>query len=125
MMLNLNESFAGLRILSLVSKQSIHREVYEALTPKSQKVYLIVYDNHNRRMLMDKGKMREFAMLSRLTNAAFPIPIKTDEALLKKVLSATRPSVTTEELRQYRKIWDEFTNKSTTQRQTIGYRAYN
>ena len=48
-----------------------------------------------------------------------------DEALLKKVLSATRPSVTTEELRQYRRIWDEFMNKSTTQRQTIGYRAYN
>ena len=71
-MLNLNESFAGLRILSLVSKQSFHREVYEALTPKSQKVYLIVYDNHNSRMLMDKGKMREFAMLSKLTNAAFP-----------------------------------------------------
>ena len=77
MMLNLNESFAGLRILSLVSKQSSHREVYEALAPKSQKVYLIVYDNHNSRMLMDKGKMREFAMLSKLTNAAFPIPIKT------------------------------------------------
>ena len=48
-----------------------------------------------------------------------------DEALLKKVLSATRPSVTTEELRQYRKIWDEFMNKNTTHRQTIGYRAYN
>lgn len=48
-----------------------------------------------------------------------------DEALLKKVLSATRPSVTTEELRQYRKIWDEFMNKNTTQRQTIGYRAFN
>lgn len=125
MMLNLNESFAGLRILSLVSKQSFHREVYEALTPKSQKVYLIVYDNHNSRMLMDNGKVREFAMLSKLTNAAFPIPIKTDEALLKKVLSATRPSVTTEELRQYRRIWDEFMNKSTTQRKTIGYRAYN
>lgn len=77
MMLNLNESFAGLRILSLVSKQSFHREVYEALTPKSQKVYLFVYDNHNSRMLMDKGKMREFAMLSKLTNAAFPQPIKT------------------------------------------------
>lgn len=76
MMLNLNESFAGLRILSLVSKQSFHREVYEALTPKSQKVYLIVYDSHNSRMLMDKGKMREFVMLSKLTNAAFPQPIK-------------------------------------------------
>ena len=77
MMLNLNESFAGLRILSLVSKQSFYREVYEALTPKSQKVYLIVYDNHNSRMLMDNGKVREFAMLSKLTNAAFPQPIKT------------------------------------------------
>ena len=32
-MLNLNESFAGLRILSLVSKPSFHREVYEAQAP--------------------------------------------------------------------------------------------
>ena len=55
-MLNLNESFAGLRILSLVSKQSFYREVYEALTPKSQKVYLIVYDNHNN-TLMRKGRL--------------------------------------------------------------------
>ncbi len=71
-MLNLNESFAGLRILSLVSKQNFHREVYEAQTPKGKKVYLIVYDNHNSRMLMEKGKMREFAMLKNLSNAAFP-----------------------------------------------------
>ena len=75
-MLNLNESFDGMRILSLVSKQSSHREVYKAQTPKGEMVYLIVYDNHNSRALMDKGKMREFAMLSKLTNAAFPQPIK-------------------------------------------------
>lgn len=76
MMLNLNESFAGLRILSLVSKPSFYREVYEAQASDGKKVYLIVYDNHNSRMLMDKkGKMKEFTMLSDMTNAAFPKPI--------------------------------------------------
>jgi transitional endoplasmic reticulum ATPase len=76
MMLNLNESFAGLRILSLVSKQSFYREVYEAQAPGGKKVYLTVYDNHNSRILMDKkGKMKEFTILSDMTNAAFPKPI--------------------------------------------------
>lgn len=75
-MLNLNESFAGMRILSLVSKQSSHREVYKAQTPKGEMVYLIVYDNYNSRVLMDKGKLREFVLLSNLTNVAFPKPVK-------------------------------------------------
>lgn len=76
-MLNLYEPFAGLQILSLVSKHSLYREVYEAQTPKGEKVYLIVYDNHNSRLLMDKGKVREFALLSGVTNAVLPKPIKT------------------------------------------------
>jgi len=77
MMLNLKEPFAGLRILKLVSKQSLYREVYEAKTPGGTKVYLIVYDNHTSQMLMNKGVMKEFAMIRDLQNMAFPSPINS------------------------------------------------
>lgn len=72
MMLNLNDPFAGCRIENLVSRPGLCREVYEAVTPDGQKVYLTVYDEHNSRMLMEREMPREFAMLSELKNPVLP-----------------------------------------------------
>lgn len=77
MMLNLKDPFAGLKVLNLVSKQSFYREVYEARTSGGAKVYLTVYDNHNSRMLMKDGTIREFVMLRELPNPAYPKPYST------------------------------------------------
>ena len=77
MMLNFKDPFAGLKVLNLVSKQSFYREVYEVRTSGGAKVYLTVYDNHNSRMLMKDGTIREFAMLRELPNPAYPKPYST------------------------------------------------
>lgn len=45
------------------------------------------------------------------------------EALLKKTIEATHPSVSNAELRNYERIWDEYVNKNKNRRQTIGYLA--
>lgn len=45
------------------------------------------------------------------------------ETLLKEMLENTRPSVSSVELRNYERIWEEYINKNIKQRQTIGYLA--
>lgn len=46
-----------------------------------------------------------------------------EEKLLKKMLEGTRPSVSSAELRNYEKIWNEYINKNNNKRQTIGFLA--
>lgn len=45
------------------------------------------------------------------------------EALLRKVIESTHPSVSSAELRNYERIWDEYCNKNINKRQTIGFLA--
>lgn len=45
------------------------------------------------------------------------------EALLRKTIEATNPSVSNAEMRDYERIWDEYTNKNTNRRHAIGYLA--
>lgn len=45
------------------------------------------------------------------------------ESLLREVIAATIPSVSSEDLRVYEKIWAEYTNKNANQRRAIGFRS--
>lgn len=45
------------------------------------------------------------------------------EALLRKTIEATHPSVSNAEMRNYERIWDEYVNKNNNQRHAIGYLA--
>ena len=45
------------------------------------------------------------------------------EALLRKTIEATNPSVSNAEMSDYERIWDEYTNKNTNRRHAIGYLA--